>query len=377
MADLIRRSKKIFENNFRFKYFEALYFFRTSNYNNVQKILENKKLNSFFLSNNNKSFLVDYYNLLSKNYEKLKDYSKCLNYALERNKILINLEKNSSFNKKDILDTVTSYTKFFNSNSRHLFTSKNIGLNHSNLAFLVGFPRSGTTLLDTILRAHSKTLVIEEKPYLLNLRHNFFKNNSLTSLVQISEKEKIKIQEKYFKSFNYDPNKAIIDKFPLNILELGFIKTIFPNAKIILAIRHPLDCIISCVLTAFNINEAMLNFENLKTTAYFYDKTFTLLIKYIEYYNIFFHMVKYEEVVTDFDNQIKKLLNYLQLDFEEKIVKFYDTAKSREKIHTPSYHQVVKPLYSNSINRHLNFNEINTIINQVEKWINFYSYQKP
>ena len=95
-----------------------------------------------------------------------------------------------------------------------------------------------------------------------------------------------------------------------------------------------------------------------------------------EFFNINFHQVKYEDVVLDFDNQINKLLNFLNLEFENSIYRFYDTAKKRSKINTPSYDQVVKPLYSNSINRHLNFKEITSVSKYVEQWINYFSYNK-
>ena len=73
----------------------------------------------------------------------------------------------------------------------------------------MGFPRSGTTLLDTILRSHKKITVLEEKPYLLNLRHNFFKNkkNKLDSLIDITQKEKDNIREKYLKNIKNYLNK--------------------------------------------------------------------------------------------------------------------------------------------------------------------------
>ena len=77
-------------------------------------------------------------------------------------------------------------------------------------------------MLDTILRSHSQTLVLEEKPYLLNVRHNYFKKNNISELLNLNENYKIEIQKQYFNSFNYDPNKITIDKFPLNLLELGF-----------------------------------------------------------------------------------------------------------------------------------------------------------
>ena len=200
------------------------------------------------------------------------------------------------------------------------------------LAFLIGFPRSGTTLLDTILRSHSQTLVLEEKPYLLDIRHEFYKNHEISEILNLDENEKIRMQKKYFSSFDYNPNKLIIDKYPLNLIELGFIKTLFPKSKIILAIRHPLDCIISCVLTAFKMNDGMVNFENIHTTSFFYNECFEILFKYFSFYEIQYHQVKYENIISDFKNEITKLIKFLNLNFEDNIYNYQKTAKQREKL---------------------------------------------
>ena len=126
------------------------------------------------------------------------------------------------------------------------------------MTFLVGFPRSGTTLLDTILRTHSKTLVLEEKVYLENTRNYFFtsKNNKLDAINNISSEEIISLRKYYFDQINIDYKNIInvIDKLPLTITELGFVKKIFPDAKIILALRHPCDVVISCYFSSFKIN---------------------------------------------------------------------------------------------------------------------------
>ena len=216
--------------------------------------------------------------------------------------------------------------------------------------------------------------MLEEKPYLLDVRHDFYKNHKLADILKVNETEKIKMQEKYFNSFDYKADKVIIDKYPLNLIELGFIKTLFPDSKIILAIRHPLDCIISCVLTAFKMNDGMINFENIHTTSFFYNECFELLFKYFYYYEIKYHQVKYENIVTDFKHEISKLINFLNLNFEENINNFQITAKQREKINTPSYDQVVQPIYSSSINRYKNFDEIKNIKVDINRWINQFAY---
>ena len=182
------------------------------------------------------------------------------------------------------------------------------------------------------------------------------------------------MQEQYFNAFEHKSDQLIIDKYPLNLIELGFIKTLFPKSKIVLAIRHPLDCIISCVMTAFKMNDGMVNFENIQTTAYFYNECFELLFKYFNYYEINYHTVKYENVITNFKYEISNLLKFLNLNYQKNINNFQETAKLREKINTPSYDQVTQPLYSSSINRYKNFDEIKNIKVDIKRWLNEFSY---
>ena len=216
--------------------------------------------------------------------------------------------------------------------------------------------------------------MLEEKPYLLDVRHDFYKNHEISEILNIDESVKVKLQKKYFSSFDYNPNKLIIDKYPLNLIELGFIKTLFPKSKIVLAIRHPLDCIISCVLTAFKMNDGMVNFENIHTTSFFYNECFEMLFKYFSFYDIEYHQVRYENIISDFKNEIAKLIKFLNLKFEDNIYNYQTTAKKRDKINTPSYDQVIQPLYTSSINRHKNFDEIKKIEADIRPWINKFYY---
>ncbi len=371
---LIDTAKLIFKSNVKLSYYESLYFFRVNNYAQSLKILTNKETEKEFISQQNEVILADYFHLLSRVYERLELYNKCYSFAIKRNKTILSFKENKKFNKKLILDTVSVYKDFFDKKNKPKSNIISVGANHSNLAFLIGFPRSGTTLLDTILRSHSKTLVLEEKPYLLNIRHKFYNNHKLSDLLKINEATKIKMQKEYFNSFDYKSDKLIIDKYPLNLIELGFIKTIFPNSKIILAIRHPLDCIISCVLTAFKMNDGMVNFENIQTSSFFYNECFELLFKYLDYFEIKYHEVKYENIINNFKDETNKLINYLNLNFEDNINNFQKTARQREKINTPSYDQVIQPIYTTSINRYKNFDEIKKIKIDIARWINLFSY---
>ena len=99
MNELLKTSNNFFPNNLKLSYFEALYNFKKRNFKICNEILNSESLIEHFNKYENPTFLSNYYNLLSKNFEKLLDYKNCLNYALKRNKILVNSEKNKDFNK--------------------------------------------------------------------------------------------------------------------------------------------------------------------------------------------------------------------------------------------------------------------------------------
>ena len=162
---------------------------------------------------------------------------------------------------------------------------------------------------------------------------------------------------------------------PLNIIYVGEIVRIFPNAKFILAIRHPCDCVLSCFMQNFELNDAMANFLNLEDSAKLYDTTMSLWETYSKVFPINFHVIKYEDIVSNFDKSVEKLLNFLDLPWSENVKKFYKKAEVRGVISTPSYNQVSQPIYSKSIGRWKNYNkEISKIIPTLDPWIKRYKY---
>ena len=230
-------------------FYKSLLFSREKKFKDSQKLIIENNLRSKL--KNSKNFFYKLLDLEAKNNEKLKNYNLAFQNIKERNNILLNISENKNFDGKNIYYSIEKYKKFFTRRNLEKIHSKINYQNDENLVFLIGFPRSGTTLLDSILRSHSEITVLEEKPYLLNLRHVFFKQNEndLSSLLNITQEIRDKIRNEYFNKIfsEIDKNRRIIvDKFPLTIIELGFVKCIFPNAKIILAMRHPCDVVTSC-----------------------------------------------------------------------------------------------------------------------------------
>ena len=362
--------------NFKIKFFEALLLSREKKYKTSENILNKYELEKYF--EKDKYYYIRLLNLKSKNNEKLKNFLIAYNSIVKRNLFLSSLEENIKIDRGDFDQTIKDYKKVYSKANKSadiniLKISKKI-----NLTFLVGFPRSGTTLLDTILRTHSKTLVLEEKNYLENTRNYYFtsKNNRLDAINNISSKEIINLRKHYFDQINIDYKNIInvIDKLPLTITELGFVKKIFPDAKIILALRHPCDVVISCYFSSFKINRAMINFLSIKNTVNFYNKVLDLFEFYENELNLEIIKIKYEDIILNFENETKKLFKFLNLEYEEGINKFYETAKNRKMISTPSYSQVTNPIYSSSIGRWKNYESLVKIERPLRKWIRRLNY---
>jgi hypothetical protein len=247
---------------------------------------------------------------------------------------------------------------------------------------MIGFPRSGTTLLDTILRSHPSIEVIEEKPIVLNLINSLheLQNGDLEGLKKIRKNEIQKFRKVYFDSLeseikNIDNSKIYIDKFPLNIIYVGEIFRIFPKAKFIISLRHPCDCVLSSFMQTFSINNAMANFLNLEDSAKLYDLVMKLWIQYTSIFPINYYEVRYENLVENLETTVKPLLKFLELPWHDSVSEFYKTAKKGPQIKTPSYDQVIKPIYSEASGRWKMYKKQTTNIYPIlEPWIKKFNY---
>ena len=189
----------------------------------------------------------------------------------------------------------------------------------------------------------------------------------------------LQLRKSYFENRNElvgnSKELTYVDKLPLNVIYVNELNIIFPKAKYIFALRNPCDVVLSCFMQPFNINNAMSNFYNLKDTMEFYDLVMSLWDKYQQSLNLDLHIIKYEDVVNNFDNTIKKLIKFLNLEWDDELKNFYITASKRGIINTPSYNQVNSPIYKKSIARWKKYREKFSNINpELEKWINKFQY---
>lgn len=218
--------------------------------------------------------------------------------------------------------------------------------------FLIGFPRSGTTLLDQILDSHPAIQTLEEKPLILTLSNEY---ENLAAETAPDREARRRMQARYFdlvaEHLALKPGMTLVDKFPLNIIRVPLIVRIFPKARFILALRHPLDVCLSCFMHPFGPNEAMLNFAHLDTTAQLYRHAMRLWLRVERELGLTAHRIRYEDLVRNFDAEVQGLLAFLGLPWDERVRDFARHAAERGKINTPSYHQVTRPLNRDAVYR--------------------------
>jgi len=380
LYETIEKAEASLGNNPIIYIFKALILIKENKYTEAKTLLESRDIEKYqSISPENK---IKYYELLSKVYDYLNETEKSYKYFVKINQHDSKKIVNRGYNKEYFFKEIEINKTYFTSKNILKWNKINKTSEKTSPTFLVGFPRSGTTLLDTILRSHPSIEVIEEE-FMVEKMKSFFNNFSqknINSLDNINEDFIKKAHNIYFDKLNAvldaskQKNKVIIDKMPLNIMEVGFIHRVFPQSKFIFSLRHPCDCVLSCFMSRFKMNNAMVNFNDMLDAISFYNQIMSLWKQYTVELPIQFKTIKYENVVKDLKNNITTILNFLNLEWDDVMLSFNKTALNRTIINTPSYNQVIKPLYNHAIGRWERYEDIVKIYPKLEKWVKEFDY---
>lgn len=245
------------------------------------------------------------------------------------------------------------------------------------IAFLVGFPRSGTTLLDRMLSAHPDIEVLEEKSLFSQLHQDWAEPGTLEALAdinpaQITDARSIYRQE--MARHRQQPKRSlVIDKLPLNLAYLFLINRLFPEAPIIFLQRHPLDVCISCYSQAFELEASMGYFLDIQDTAQYYDAVMQVAALSVEQISNPLQTLHYEDLVTDPEPQLKSILGLLNLEWEDSMLD-YRQQEGVAASNTPSYQQVSQPLHSRSVGKWQHYSkQLAPILSNLHPWIKRYT----
>ncbi len=242
--------------------------------------------------------------------------------------------------------------------------------------FLVGFPRSGTTLLDTILMGHPEVQVMEERPPLTLVEEAI---GGLGAIPSLDGDAIVAAREQYFAAagayWDLERPGLLIDKSPLYLNKVPLIHRLFPEARFILALRHPCDVLLSCFMSNFRLNAAMSNFLRLEDAAEFYDLTFSHWEKARSLLPIGVHTIVYERLVEHSERELRPLFDFLRLDWRDEVLDHQRTAASRGLITTASYSQVNEPIYTRAAGRWQRYRtHLEPILPTLEPWVEKFGY---
>lgn len=215
--------------------------------------------------------------------------------------------------------------------------------------FLVGFPRSGTTLLEQVLAAHPDVVAMDERNCLVDAYEFVLEAGGLERLAALDGAALDPWRARYWKRVaeaGFSPARPVfIDKMPLNSVLLCLIAKLFPDAKILFALRDPRDVVFSCFRRRFGMTQQMFELLTLEGTAAYYDAVMTLSDLYRGVLKLPVCDTRYEDLVTDFTGETARLCAFLGLAPDPGMADFAPKAQARN-IDTPSAAQVAQGLFT-------------------------------
>jgi tetratricopeptide (TPR) repeat protein len=226
--------------------------------------------------------------------------------------------------------------------------------------FFVGFPRSGTTLVERALAAHPDIATTEERsPLTPAVRRLVGRDGGPAALGDLSETQIAEARALFWqgaealcKDKGAGPlgGRLLVDKLPLNLVDLGYANLLFPEARVLVALRDPRDVCLSCFMQRFQLNDSMINFGSLEGSAAAYAAVMDLWLAYRDSLTLAWREFRYEDLVEDFETVVRDILAFAGLDWHEAVAGYREQPAGRS-VATPSYRQVTQKIYRESMGR--------------------------
>jgi tetratricopeptide (TPR) repeat protein len=265
----------------------------------------------------------------------------------------------SRYKSKELTDEFHTQVEVFD--ERFVAANVGVGCDAPDPIFIVGLPRSGSTLLEQILASHSQVDGTMELPNILSLAQKLRRGERMSAtnhypavLKTLGSENFEEFGETFIKETLVHRGSApfFIDKMPNNFRHIGLINLMLPNAKIIDARRHPMGCCFSGFKQLFAEGQEFT--YGLEEVGTYYKDYVELMDHWDKVLPGKVLRVQYEDVVKDLDTQVRRILDYCGLDFEESCISFYENERS---VRTPSSEQVRQPIYQSGVEQWKHFDE--------------------
>ena len=233
------------------------------------------------------------------------------------------------------------------------------------LALLTSHPRSGTTLLEQLLDSHPGLISADEIPIMSDLVYIPLCQKSPIDtpvpdiLDRAGQDELAQLRQDYWRTLQGalgEPvgDRILLDKNPAVTGLLPVVGRVFPNMKILFALRDPRDVVVSCFMQSLSLNLKSVHYLTLEDTVKEYARTMRMWLKYRAMIKNPWIEVRYEETVADMESQARKVLEFLELPWDETVLDYHRRAQ-RKYVRSPTYEAVTRPVYTSSIGRWRNY----------------------
>ncbi len=245
--------------------------------------------------------------------------------------------------------------------------------------FLLGFPRSGTTLLEVILEGHPNVVSLEEKESLIDSVHEFMRRpEDLDRLCRASPATLEALRAAYWRRVasagSEVAGKMFVDKHPFNTLKLPLIARLFPGAKILFACRDPRDIVLSCFRHRFQMSAPMYELLSIEAAARYYDAVMQLLIRLTGSLTLDICLVRHEDLVTEFAREMQRICSFLHLEWDPAMGDFGLRTKHRAVL-TPSTAQLVRGLSTEGLGQWRRYRpHLEPVLGLLDPWIKRFYY---
>ena len=233
------------------------------------------------------------------------------------------------------------------------------------LALLTSHPRSGTTLLEQVLDSHPGATSADELQIMVELVNSPLgrtasPNESAPSVLDRTSLEDLnRLRRDYWLGIEgalRQPvgGRLLVDKNPEMTYLLPLVARVFPEMKIVFALRDPRDVVVSCFMQQLPLNATSVNYLSLEGTAKKYAASMRAWLKIRGMLRNPWIEIRYEDMVADLEGQARKVLDFLELPWDEQVLEYHRRAQ-RKHVHSPTYEAVTKPVYTSSVARWRNY----------------------